>query len=329
MDPSSVGFHTSSLRVSVSRSTGLMKLVDATGGVIQQDAAPIHFGAKGYEFAKVMPADEHYFGLGDKTGAFDHRDAAFQMWNTDAYAWQESTDPIYKDIPFYLSYRASVSLGVLIDNTWPCSFDFGKTIFDRFTYRAEDGPLEMYILYGPSAKNVLKSYAWLTGPTPLPPLWALGFQQSRYSYMSQSRVLEVARKLREDKIPADAIYLDIDYQFKNRPFTIGTHAFPDMAGMVKKLHDEHFHVIAITDLHIADQPNQGYMPYDTGVAGDQFVKNPAGSLYVGKVWPGPSLFPDFTRQATRLWWGTLYKDLAADGLDGFWNDMDVTASRLL
>ena len=317
-----VGFHTSSLGLTVERDTGLMKISDPAGNIIQQDAAPIEFEGERFRIAKKMPADEHYFGLGDKTGGLDRRGAAFQMWNTDAYGWQESTDPLYKDIPFYLSYRAGVSLGVLIDNTWPSSFDFGKTVFNEFQYRAESGPADIYLIYGPSAKQVLKDYAWLTGPTPLPPLWALGFQQSRYSYMSQARVLEVAARLRGDKIPADAVYLDIDYQQKNRPFTIDATAFPDMAGMVKQLHQEMFHVVAITDLHIPQLAGKNYQPYESGLNGNEFVKNPDGSLFVGKVWPGPSVFPDFTQQQTRAWWGTLYKSFVHIGIDGFWNDMN-------
>ena len=316
------GFHTSSLRVSVDRATGLMKLTDDAGKILRQDAAPLQFDGHSFRIATSMPSDEHYFGLGDKTGAFDRRDEAFQMWNTDAYGWQESTDPLYKDIPFYLSYRAGTSLGVLIDNTWPCSFDFGKSIFDRFQYRAENGPADIYLIYGPTAKEVLQHYAWLTGPTPLPPLWALGFQQSRYSYMTQARVLEVAARLRHDKIPADAVYMDIDYQQKNRPFTIDAAAYPDMPGLIKTLHQEMFHVVAITDLHIAQLPGQNYAPYDEGVKADEFVKNADGSLFAGNVWPGPSVFPDFTRQQTRAWWGSLYKDFAHMGIDGFWNDMN-------
>lgn len=316
------GFHTASLRLTVDRATGLLTLLDSTGKILQQDAEPMQFQGDRFRIAQTMPADEHYFGLGDKTGAFDHREEAFRMWNTDAYGWQESTDPIYKSIPFYLTYRAGVSLGVLIDNTWPTSFDFGKTLGNIFQYRAEGGPADIYILYGPSAKEVLKTYAWLTGPTPLPPLWTLGFQQSRYSYMTQARVLQVAERLRHDKIPSDAIYLDIDYQQKNRPFTINTTAFPDMPGMIKTLHDEHFHVVAITDLHIAHLPNQNYAPYDSGTAGDHFLKNPDGSQYVGVVWPGPSVFPDFTQQQTRAWWGTLYTNFTRMGIDGFWNDMN-------
>jgi alpha-glucosidase len=320
-DATVAGFHTASLRVRVGRANGLLTLLDLVGNVLQQDAEPMRFEGIHFTMAKTMPLDEHYFGLGDKTGTFDRRDQAYRMWNTDAYAWQESTDPLYKDIPFYLSYRAGTSLGVLIENTWPCSFNFGKALDDTFQYRAEGGVPDIYLLYGPSAKHVLSSYAWLTGPTPLPPLWALGFQQSRYSYMTQSRVLEVAKHLRQDKIPADAMYLDIDYQEKNRPFTVNTATFPDLAGMVADLHRQKFHVVAITDPHIANLPDQHYTAFDSGIAGGDFLKNADGSVYVGPVWPGPSVFPDFLRQQTRAWWGSLYKDFVHDGIDGFWNDM--------
>jgi len=321
-DEKEVGFHTATLHVSVDRGNGLMTVTDAAGKVLRQDTKPMLFDGDGFRITEAMPADEHYFGLGDKTGAFDHREAAFRLWNTDAYGWQESTDPLYKSIPFYLTYRAGVSLGVLIDNTWPSSFDFGKTVGDTLQYRAEGGPANIYILYGPSAKDVLKTYAWLTGPTPLPPLWTLGFQQSRYSYMTQERVLQVAERLRKDKIPSDAVYLDIDYQDKNRPFSINTSAFPDISEMVKTLHAEKLHVVAITDLHIAYLPGQDYAPFNSGTSGDEFVKNSNGTTFVGKVWPGPSVFPDFTRAQTRAWWGTLYKNFAQMGIDGFWNDMN-------
>ncbi len=92
--------------------------------------------------------------------------------------------------------------------------------------------------------------------------------------------------------------------------------------MVDQLHKNNFHVVAITDLHIANAPNQDYKPYDSGMAGDHFVKNANGSPYTGLVWPGPSVFPDFMRQQTRSWWGSLYKDLRHTGIDGFWNDMN-------
>jgi alpha-glucosidase len=213
-------------------------------------------------------------------------------------------------------------MGVLLDNTWRTSFDFGKESPDAYSFGSVAGPVDYYVFCGPSPKQVVETYAWLTGTPPLPPLWALGFQQSRYSYMSQARVLEVANRLRADSIPADAIYLDIDFQEKNRPFTVNKASFPDLPGMIAQLHAKDFHVVAITDPHIANLPGQNYDPYESGVAGNHFVKNPDGSIYTGRVWPGPSVFPDFTRQQTRTWWGKLYRGLRNAGVDGFWNDMN-------
>ncbi|MDQ2835251.1 MAG: DUF5110 domain-containing protein [Acidobacteriota bacterium] len=320
--PEHVGFRTHSLIVLLDRKTMRLTVSDLSGKILQQDAQPVRFDGSSFRIFKSMPLDEHYFGLGDKTGPLDRREQAFSLWNTDAYRFQESTDPIYKAIPFFLTYRAGTTLGILLDNTWRTSFDFGRETSDIYSFGAADGPLSYYILYGPAPKQVVEDYAWLTGKPPLPPMWAFGFQQSRYSYAPQSRVLEVAQRFRTNRIPADAIYLDIGFQEKNRPFTVDKDKFPDLPGMVAQLKQENFHVVAITDLHIANLPNHNYAPYDTGVAGHHFVTNPDGSVYTGIVWPGPSVFPDFTRQQTRAWWGGLYKDFERDGIEGFWNDMN-------
>jgi alpha-glucosidase len=317
----SVGFRTSALTVQVSKSDMRLTILDPSGKVIQQDALPVRFQGSSFRVSRAMPLDEHYFGLGDKTGPLDRREQAFSLWNTDAYRFQESTDPIYKSIPFFMTYRAGIAAGVLLDDTWRSSFDFGRELPGIYSFGAVNGPLDYYVMYGPSPKEVVESYAWLTGKPPLPPLWTFGFQQSRYTYTPQSRVLEVADRLRSDHIPADAIYLDIGFQEKNRPFTVDTQLFPDFTGMIQQLRQENFHVVAITDLHIANLPGQHYVPYDSGMAGDHFVKNPDGTVFSGIVWPGPSVFPDFTREQTRAWWGTLYRGFHADGIEGFWNDM--------
>jgi alpha-glucosidase len=316
------GFRTGKLIVEIDKSTLQLVVRDLSGVIVQQDARPIRFDGDAFRIYKSMPMNEHYFGLGDKTGPLDRRDEAFTLWNTDAYRFQESTDPLYKSIPYFMTFRAGIAVGVLLDNTWRTSFDFGKETSGVYSFGAAAGPSDYYIFYGPTPKQVVETYAWLTGTPPLPPLWAFGFQQSRYSYMSQARVLEVASRLRADSIPADAIYLDIDYQDHNRPFTVNRDAFPNLSEMVAKLHSENFHVVAITDPHIANLPQRSYIPFDSGIAGDHFVKNPDGTVFSGRVWPGPSVFPDFTRQQTRAWWGTLYRDFHNDGIDGFWNDMD-------
>ena len=244
------------------------------------------------------------------------------MWNTDAFGFQESTDPIYKTIPFFLAIDQGVSYGIFLDNTWRSSFDFGRGERLAYSFGSEGGPLDYYFIYGPEPKQVVEDYAWLTGTPPLPPLWSLGYQQSRYTYTPESRLREIADRLRKDNIPADALWLDIDFQDRNRPFTVDPKTFPDMPKLLADLKAQHFHTIAITDLHVAKAPDQGYAPYDTGLAGNHFVHNPDGSVFTGVVWPGPSVFPDFTQQQSRAWWGTNYKQFVADGFAGFWNDMN-------
>ena len=320
----SLGFVTTKLRVAFQRQPLGMTVTDLAGNIIAEDIPerPIEFHGAGFRVYKRSAEDEHYFGLGDKPGPLDRRNQAFANWNTDAFGWQESTDPIYKSIPFFLTLRKGIAAGIFLDNTWRSSFDFNKELRDGYSFGSEGGPLDYYILYGPDPKSVVRQWAWMTGTTPLPPLWTLGYQQSRYSYYPEAEVRRIANRLRSERIPADAIYLDIDYQLKNRPFTVDPEKFPHFDQMIQDLKAQHLHTVLITDLHIANLANQGYKPYDEGIKGDHFVKNPDGTVYSGDVWPGPSVFPDFTRKASRDWWGSLYAVFASKGIGGFWNDMN-------
>jgi alpha-glucosidase len=297
---------------------------DASDQVISEDAPdrPMVLGAEGFRVYRAMPEDEHYYGLGDKGGTLDRRNRAFTNWNVDAFGWQESTDPLYKTIPFVVGLRKGRAYGLFLDDTWRTWFDFGTSVRGAYSFGSEGGELDYYFIAGPHPRSVLERYAALTGKPPLPPLWSLGFQQSRYSYFPESRVYEVAQTFRKKKIPADVIYLDIDYQKKYCPFTVDGDRFPHFERMVADLGKNGFRVIAITDLHVAKLPGAGYRPYDEGAAGDFFVHNPDGSFYVGTVWPGPSVFPDFTWAPARAWWGTLYRDFVNAGIAGFWNDMN-------
>jgi alpha-glucosidase len=323
--PQSVTVSTSALRVKILRSPLRIAFLDLNGQVISQDQPgfPASFNGSAFRVWKAMPEDEHYFGLGDKSGPLDHRNLAFTMWNTDAFGWQESTDPLYKDIPFFMAMRKSSAYGIFLDNTYRTSFDFGKESRDSYSFGADGGELDYYFFYGPDPKRVVQDFTSLVGRTPLPPLFALGYQQCRYSYYPEARVREVASEFRKRKIPADVIYLDIDYQQNNRPFTVDPERFPTFEQMIADLKGEGFKVVAITDLHLAKL--DGYKPYEEGMKQDYFVKNPDGSVYIGKVWPGDSVFPDFTREEVRKWWGTLYGNFVKMGIRGFWNDMNEPA----
>lgn len=322
--PDAHGFHTQKLSVEVDEDLHLV-IRDREGHVLQEDAGPTQWRGDSFRVCKRRAENEHFFGLGDKPGSLDRTGQSFTLWNTDSFGWQESTDPIYKSIPFFLDVKDGRYFGVLFDNTWRTWFDFGHENDEEYSFGSQGGPIDYYVLYGPEPRQVMAAYAWLTGPAPLPPLWSFGFQQSRYTYSPESQLMDVAARLRRDKIPADALWLDIDFQKDNQPFTVDPQRFPRFPEMVSQLARDHFHLIVIADLHIAHKPNSGYAPYDTGASADHFVKNPDGTTYVGPVWPGPSVFPDFTRQQTRQWFGTLYKDFVKDGVSGFWDDMNEPA----
>ena len=277
-----------------------------------------------FTLRKVLPPGEHIYGLGDKTGgSLDRRGKSYVDWNTDAYGFDSSTDPIYKSIPFFIAAGGEGgSYGLLLDNSWRTFFDFGHASADTLMMGGPNGPIDYYVIAGPTVRDVVRRYIALTGKAPMPPEWALGYQQSRYSYMSGSEVRQIAATLRKDMIPTDVIWLDIDYQDRNRPFTVNKTTFPDLKGLVGDLGAEGIKLVAITDLHVADAPNQGYAPFDTGSARNAFVHNPDGSTFVGKVWPGPSVFPDFTDKNARAWWGTNFRQFVNAGIAGFWNDMN-------
>jgi alpha-glucosidase len=318
------GFATAELAVHIAPDFALT-VTDLQGRPIVADASePMRSEGRGFTLRKQLPPGEHIFALGDKTGgSLDRRGQSYVDWNTDAYAFSSSTDPIYKSIPFYIGTGGpGGSYGVLLDNTWRTWFDFGHRDADVTSFGAPDGPIDYYIIAGPELRDVVRRYTDLTGRAPLAPLWSLGYQQSRYSYMSADEVRTLAARLRKEAMPTDVVWLDIDYQDRNRPFTVDRTAFPDLAGLAADLRKQGIRLVTIADLHVAAAAGQDYAPYDSGVAGNHFVHNPDGSVFTGKVWPGASVFPDFTDAGTRAWWGKLHAPLLDAGVAGIWNDMN-------
>jgi len=284
---------------------------------------------------KRLREDEHVYGFGEKTGPLDKRGnklggVAYAMWNSDTYGYGDATDPLYASVPFFLVLRNGRAHGVYLDNSFRTSFDVGKEDSRLLSFGATGGELDYYLIDGPSPKTVIERYTALTGRMPLPPLWALGYHQCRYSYTPESRVRFVARNFRERRIPADVLWLDIHYQEGYRPFTWDRERFPDPGRLLSDLSADGFRTVVIVDPHPAKAP--GTRPYDEGLAGGHFVKGPDGSLFEAPVWPSqgerepvPSVFPDFARGATRSWWGSLHDGLVKAGVAGIWNDMNEPA----
>ena len=284
---------------------------------------------------KRLREDEHLYGFGEKTGPLDKRGnklggVSYAMWNSDTYGYGEGTDPLYASVPFFLVLRKGRAHGVFLDNPYRTSLDVGKEDPGLLSFGATGGELDYYLIDGPTPKAVIERYTALTGRMPLPPLWALGYHQCRYSYTPESRLRFIARNFRERRIPADTLWLDIHYQDGYRPFTWDRERFPDPGRMIGELAADGFRTVVIVDPHPANVP--GSRVTDEGLAGGHFVKGADGTLFEAPVWPSqaekdprPSVFPDFARSATRRWWGGLHDDLVKLGVAGIWNDMNEPA----
>lgn len=312
-----------------------LRIFDASDRLVVGDdpARPLAFdSANGaVETTKLRSSGESYYGFGEVPLPLSRQNQYLTFWNTDAGNYPPGSGPIYETIPFFIAKDSNAgdarSYGVFFDNTWRSYFDMGASDPARYTFGAAGGDLDYYVFTGGAARtpaNILRDYTALTGRGALPPLWALGYQQSRYSYTPQAKVEEIARTFRAKNIPADVIYLDIDYMDGYRVFTWSPTKFPDARAMLSTLHDEGFHAVTIVDPGVKVDDN--YAVYESGRERNAFVRDAAGNELHARVWPGVCAFPDFTDANARAWWGDLYAKSLAEGVDGFWNDMNEPAT---
>ncbi|MBI2510680.1 MAG: DUF4968 domain-containing protein [Opitutae bacterium] len=335
--PDAVTLTTAELEIVVRRSPLLVEFRDATTHrVISADQRPVGRDPKTGRIgaAKKLGFDEHFYGLGEKAARLDRRRGEFVMWNSDTPKYGEGTDPLYQSIPFYVGIDAgagSAAYGIFYDNSYRSAFDFGRWTQEFAGYAAESGVLDYYFFHGPSLKKILSRYTELTGRMPLPPRWALGHHQSRYSYYPDTMVEQVARTYRAHDLPLDVIHLDIDYMDEYRVFTWHPTRFPNPAALTAQLARDGVRVVTIVDPGVKYQPAEdpqtsgGYSVFDEGLKHDYFLRQADGSLYIGNVWPGKSVFVDYTRDDARRWWGDSHRTLLDAGVSGIWTDMNEPA----
>lgn len=277
------------------------------------------------EVVKAMQGDEYFYGLGDKTGFLNKRGYAYEMWNTDDPSPHvESHKALYKSVPFLITLRQQGAFGLFFDNTFKSYFDLGKENREYYYFGADDGNLDYYFIAGPKMTDVVKQYTQLTGRSPLPQLWTLGYQQSRWSYENETRVRELVQRFRQHEIPLDVVHLDIDYMDAFKIFTWDTERFPKPHHMIADLANEGTKVVTIIDPAIKKE--KGYFAFDEGIAHKYFATDKDGVVYINKVWPGDSAFPDFSHPHVRSWWAQKIAKHLESGLAGIWNDMNEPAS---
>lgn len=258
------------------------------------------------------------YGTGEVTGPLRRNGTQITLWNTDNYMYAKyDGKQLYQSHPWVLGVRKNgTAFGILADNTWKQTFSLKNPI----TILSDGPAFRVIVIEKKTPQEVLETLGKLTGTMQLPPLWALGYQQSRYSYYPDSRVKEVASEFRAKKIPCDVIWMDIHYMQNFKIFTFDSIRFPHPKAVNDFLHKKDFHSVWMIDPGVKKE--KGYFVYDQGTAGNYWVLDSLRQEFNGKVWPGDCAFPDFTMPEARKWWGGLYKNFLAEGIDGVWNDMN-------
>jgi len=288
--------------------------------------------------------EDAIFGLGEKSGRHNRKGRDFVMYNVDVLnPWAAAEfaadkapgdprgdytsveyDPYYVTIPFFYhhSYPSRQMAASFLDNGYRGAYEFSSNEEYRISFSG--GQYTEYVFAGPDMPKILTGYTWLTGRTAPPPLWSLGYHQCRWFHYREEMVEALAQQHRDNDIPCDALWLDIEYMDGYRVFTWNTDLFPDPPGMLQRLRKQGFRVITIIDPGVKYDP--GYWVFDQAVERDVLCLTEGGDIYLGQVWPGNTAFPDFVTKEAQDWWGELNAAHVQSGLAGIWNDMNEPAT---
>ncbi len=307
----------SALKLAVSND-GFLLFYDAAGLLVRREEPPLKYG-RAWQHKATLPSEACIYGLGERAAGLDLRPGKYRCWNKDAGGgYGTGADPMYITMPVYLCLQEGGSYLAFYDNT----FDGTVTLDDYAAVRFEGGPLRYYLAFG-SPSNALQRFTELTGTAPLPPRWALGYQHSRWGFNSEAEMRRIFNGFREHHLPLSVLYMDIDYMDGFRVFTPDLKRYPMLYEFASVMEKTDAHLVAMTDPGVKLDPD--WDVYRDGLENDAYCKDPDGNVINGVVWPGWTVFPDFTDPHAREWWTTLYSRLFRYGISGLWQDMNEPA----
>ena len=321
--PSNYEIFTGDLRVMVHKSPFKVQIFNKYQRLLLGDVDdhPYVVDGTGIKTSKVLRADEHILGLGEKSGSLDRRGRSFTMWNSDKPCYSETEDPLYKSIPFFMS---SYNYGIFFDNTYKTRFDFGHTSKDRLSFSAPDGPFIYYFFHGKDFKEILGNYTRLTGNPIMPPKWAFGWSQSRGMLTFEKLSREIAAEYRKREIPCDVIYQDIGWVEGLQNFRWRKDRYDNPKKMLSDLAEDGFKVVVSQDPVISQATGEQWAEAN---AHGYLVKDVRTGEAYDMPWPwgGNAGVVDFTNPKVSDWWGKLQQRPIDDGIKGFWTDMGEPA----
>jgi len=300
------------------------------------------FGVSGEAslFSFALGGPTRFYGMGEKLfGKMELSGYRAKFWNTDVWGdfhfaqWGEHpSDPPYYSCPYVVAKIGDEFVGLLLDNAYPTFIETPGTDESRVFVEwqrtsanlilgCEGGEPHLWVIYGTSLAEVTRKLQQLVGKTPVPPAWSLGYHQSRWGYGGHADLLNLDEQFTKHKIPCDALWLDLDYMDGYRIFQTDHAKFPEgVDTTAETLHKAGRRIVPIIDPGVKYEP--GYRVYDDGHAESVFCQNAEGAEYVGLVWPGETVFPDFTEPRVRDWWAGYVQEFAESGFGGCWIDMN-------
>lgn len=337
-----------STRLEIGSDGALALKAGALGRTFLGSLSGASFGVcgKAWMFQFRQRPDMQFYGMGEKSTPFEKSERSHRFWNTDVWAdhgasrvRDKTYDPDYISVPYVIVKRGNTYAGILMDNPHASVISVSPrlNVADQmmamshdapfFFLGAEDGPPCLYLLFGPSLAKLTMKLQRLVGASALPPLWALGHHQCRWGYQSASDLEWLADNFERHEFPNDGLWLDIDYMNGYRVFTYDKKHFPNPKADMEKVQRRGFKVVPIIDPGVKKE--KGYAVYESGRSRDVFCRNSAGTEFTGVVWPGYTVFPDFSLERTRDWWADLVADFAAGGPDAAWLDMNDPSTGMV
>jgi len=273
------------------------------------------------KWAIELEKEDVVFGLGQNVRGMNKRGYIYEAFCSDDPTHSPDKKSLYGAHNFFVIQGESTK-GLYIDFAGRITYDIAFSNADKIEIIVDGNDFDLYYFEG-SFQEIVKTFRSLIGLSYVPPKWAFGYQQSRWSYEDAGVVKQIADQFDAKDIPCDAIYLDIDYMEKFKDFTISEDRFPDFKAFTKSLKDRDIKLIPIIDAGVMIE--DGYDVYEEGVKNGYFCKDIDGNPFVAAVWPGKVHFPDVLNEDARKWFGDKYHALMDMGIDGFWNDMNEPA----
>lgn len=305
----------------INKKTSEIKFKDSFGNIVCEDYQPSFKDQDGHVYISKVNDCYAYYGLGEKGGSLNKKGCYTENYNTDDPDTDDNSIVYYKTVPFYVGLKESNVYGIFFDNSYRSFYDMGKNYEDRIYFGAIGGQINYYFILGDSIKEVVSEYTNLTGKMDMPPLWSLGYQQNRFSYLSKEEVKGIINTFEKKSIPIDVLYLDIDYMDGFRVMTFKDPEFSGIENLIGEFKEKGIRTITILDPGV--KVDEEYPVYTSGLKEDIYVKKSDGSIFLGSVWAGESVFPDFSNYKCRKWWKNLLKEFINKyNISGIWNDMN-------